>query len=86
MFEGPEPWGPWRTVEYEERWLGIRGGSFLGLHLASAWMADGGRTLWGVFGCWDRGGGCGPYHDRYNLMRATLSVRRDAAAARGDAR
>ncbi len=86
VFEGPEPWGPWRTVAYEERWLGIRGGSFLGLHLASAWMADGGRTLWGVFGCWDRGGACGRYDDRYNLMRATLSVRRDAAAARGDAR
>ena len=56
------------------------GRSFLGLHFASAWMADGGRTLWGVFSCWDRGGACGRYDDRYNLMRATLTVRRAAAA------
>jgi hypothetical protein len=82
VFEGPEPWGPWRTVESEGRWLGIRGGSFLGLHFASRWMADGGRTLWGVFSC--VGGACGRYDDRYNLMRARLTVRGAAASVRSD--
>ena len=86
VFEGPTPWGPWWTVEYEGRWLRIRGGSFLGLHLASPWMADGGRTLWGVFSCWGRRGACGHYGDRYNLMRATLTVRGAAAATGRDAR
>jgi len=76
MFEGPKPWGPWRTVAYEERWLGIPGGSFLGLHFPSPWMAAGGGTLWGVFSCYSRTGACGRYPDRYNLMRATLTVRR----------
>src|SRR5689334_25325427 len=29
VFEGPQPWGPWATVDYEDRWLGIPGGFFL---------------------------------------------------------
>src|SRR4051812_8276454 len=23
LFEGPEPWGPWATVDYQDDWLGI---------------------------------------------------------------
>ena len=73
LFEGPTPWGPWSTVDYESRWLGMRGGDYLGVRFPSAWMADGGATLWVVFSCYGRPA-CGVYHDRYNLMRATLAL------------
>jgi hypothetical protein len=70
VFEATSPTGPWRTVAYEDRWLGMTGGDYLGVRFPSRWVSDGGKTLWGVFSCW--GGGCGRYHDRLNLMRATL--------------
>ena len=73
LFEGPTLWGPWSTIDYENRWLGMRGGDFLGVRFPSAWMADGGTTLWTVFSCWGRPV-CGVYHDRYNLIRATLTL------------
>jgi Domain of unknown function (DUF4185) len=80
MFEGQEPWGAWRTVDYQERWLGISGGIFLGVSFPSPWMVNGGKTPWAVFSCWshkDKRTGtvpCGAYDDRYNLIRATLKV------------
>ena len=73
VFEAAAPWGSWRTVAYENGWLGIAGGEYLGIELPTRWMADGGRTVWAVFSCYGRGG-CGRYHDRLNLIRATLRV------------
>ena len=73
VFEGPTMWGPWATVDYEDRWLGMTGGEFLGLRFPPVWMRDGGRTLWAVFSCYGPGV-CGPFHDRFNLIRATLAV------------
>ena len=76
LFEAPAPWGPWRTVAYLDKFLGMRGGSFLGLHFPIKWQTDGGRSLWAVFSCHNAQspGACGPYHDRFNLMKATLTV------------
>jgi len=73
VFEAAEPWGAWRTVTYGDGWLGITGGEYLGIELPTRWMSDGGRTVWAVFSCYGRGA-CGRYHDRLNLMRATLRV------------
>jgi hypothetical protein len=73
VFEAAEPWGAWRTVTYGDGWLGITGGEYLGIELPTRWMGDGGRTVWAVFSCYGRGA-CGRYHDRLNLMRATLRV------------
>jgi uncharacterized protein DUF4185 len=73
LFESQHPWGPWKTVMYENHWLGIASGStHLGLSFPIKWMADGGKTLWAVFSCYGRG--CPAYHDKYNLMRATLTT------------
>jgi hypothetical protein len=72
MFEAASLTGPWYTVEYEDRWLGVSGGDFLGARLPSRWVQDRGRTLWAVFSCY--GSGSGVYHDRLNLMKATLRV------------
>jgi hypothetical protein len=73
MFEAASVTGPWYTVEYEDRWLGVGGGDFLGARLPARWVRDNGRTVWAVFSCY--GNGSGPYSDRLNLMKATLRTR-----------
>ena len=73
VFEGPHPWGPWGTFDYGDRWLGMSGGDFLGVRFPTDWMADGGTTLWTVFSCYGRVP-CGIYHDRMNLIEATLTL------------
>ena len=73
VFEAPAMWGPWATVDYEEGWLGMTGGQFLGLRFPILWMGADGTSLWAVFSCY--GSGSGPYHDRLNLMKATLRTR-----------
>jgi hypothetical protein len=42
IFEAPEPWGPWSTVAYEDRWLGINSGEYLGVRTPSAWISGDG--------------------------------------------
>jgi hypothetical protein len=76
IFEAPAPWGPWRTVSYVDNFLGMRGGWFLGLHFPIKWQSADGKTLWATINCHDNKdrGSCGRYHDRFNLMRATLDV------------
>ena len=76
IFEGPSPWGPWRTVYYVDNFLGMRGGSHLGMDFPIKWQSGDGRTLWATFSCHDSSakGSCGQYHDRFNLMQATLTV------------
>jgi len=72
MFEAASLTGPWFTVEYEDHWLGVSGGDFLGARLPSRWVQNQGRTLWAVFSCY--GSGSGVFHDKLNLMKATLKV------------
>lgn len=69
VFEARHPWGPWATIAYDDRWLNIGRGEFLGLRFPVAWMGANGRSLWAVFSCY----GCGGrYDDKLNIMRATL--------------
>ena len=77
VFEGPTMAGPWRTVDYQGRWLGMSDGDFLGVQFPTQWMSADGRRLWAVF----NGGASGAYHDRLNIMQAVLS----ASARRGAA-
>jgi hypothetical protein len=76
VFEAPEPWGPWRTVHYVDDFLGLRGGYHLGMHFPVKWQSADGGTLWATFSCHDNAtpGACGQYHDRFNMMRVTLTV------------
>jgi hypothetical protein len=76
VFEAPAFWGPWRTVYYVDNFLGMRGGWYLGVHFPIKWHSADGRTLWASINCHDNAdpGSCGPYHDRFNLMRARLTV------------
>ena len=77
VFASPSPAGPWRTVDYQGRWLGMRGGDYLGVQFPVPWMSPDGRSLWAVF----NGGAGGAFHDRLNIMQAVLSdsARRGAA-------
>ena len=52
----------------------MQGGTYLGIYFPSRWLADGGRTLWAVFSCYGART-CGRYHDKLNVMQATLTLR-----------
>ena len=76
VFELTSLFGPWRTVYYVDNFLGMRGGYLLGMHVPIKWQSADGRALQVVFSCHDNiaPGSCGEYHDRFNLMKATLTV------------
>lgn len=77
VFDGPNPWGPWTTVAYEERWGGMGpDGEGLICSFPPKWMANDGRTLWCVFSAYGRGARQGiDAHDKFNLVQATLRLR-----------
>lgn len=47
IFDAPEPWGPWTTVEYTPAWLGSANLFFA--NFPTKWMSDDGKTLYLVF-------------------------------------
>jgi hypothetical protein len=54
IFDAPEPWGPWTTVYYTERWNGGRLSDFQGgwgesQSIPTKWISDDGRTVHLVF-------------------------------------
>lgn len=74
VFEAPQPWGPWRTVQYTDGW-GPPGrpygaGEGLGLSFPNAWVSADGKTLWGVF---SSAPGTDAPGDAFNMLKATLS-------------
>jgi hypothetical protein len=61
IYEAPEPWGPWRTAYFTERWdvgPGERG------EFPAKWMSGDGRTLYLVFSG----------DDNFCVRKATLTV------------
>lgn len=74
IFEGATPWGPWRTVEYEESWGGMgQAGEGLTCSFPGKWMSKDGLTLWSVFSVYGGSAKEGIHaHDRFNLIKATL--------------
>jgi hypothetical protein len=51
LFEGPTPWGPWGTVDYEDDWGGFNetAGWGNGIQFPTKWISGDGRDLWAVF-------------------------------------
>jgi hypothetical protein len=77
IFDGPEPWGPWTTIAYYEHW-GQMGTAGEGLNCSfpRKWMSPDGVTLWCIFSVYGTGGQMGVNgHDRFNLVKATLTLR-----------
>jgi hypothetical protein len=74
IFEAPELWGPWATIEYEEDWGGMDNrGEGLSCEFPQKWMSADGLTLWSVFSVYGEGAKQGiKAHDRFNLLQAKL--------------
>ena len=75
VFDAPEPWGPWTTVYYNDRWSADQesGGGWMIHHkFPTAWMSADGRTLWLAFS-----GQYVPGGQNYCLLtrKATLALR-----------
>ena len=76
MFEGENPWGPWRTVAYYENWGGMgTDGEGLSCEFPQKWMSADGLTLWCIFSAYGDGAKKGiKAHDRFNLVRVKLKA------------
>lgn len=70
VFDAPEPWGPWTTVEYNDDWGGFTG-YWLGYYIPTktpGWMSPDGLTIHLVFS--------GQRElDSFNLVKGTLILK-----------
>ncbi len=66
VFDAPEPWGPWTTVNYDDDWS--EGCRTYHHKFPTKWMSDDGRTMWLLFSGLDGG-----YYS-FCLRRATLEI------------
>jgi len=76
VFDAPALWGPWTTVAYYETW-GQMGsaGEGLSCEFPQKWMSADGMSVWAVFSVYGNGGKQGVKgHDRFNLVKATLTL------------
>jgi hypothetical protein len=56
FYESVNPWGPWRTISYQNiapqtgrggfANLGVSAGESLGVHIVNAWTSTDGRSIW----------------------------------------
>jgi hypothetical protein len=73
VFDAPEPWGPWATVEYNQNWGGFTGAQN-GYHIVTKtpdWMSPDGLTIHLVFS--------GQHElDSFNVVKGTLVLRKPA--------
>jgi len=71
LFDAPEPWGPWTTVDYHENnW--IDGYWKFCFSFNQKWMSLDGKTMWMIFSGW-------PEYDGYHHIQCTLNVSELAA-------
>ena len=75
IFDAPDPWGPWTTVAYYDNWIGANGGR--GDHglvyaFVNKWTSSDGLIMWMIFSCYNC---ASKYHDRFNLIKATLTLK-----------
>ena len=97
LYEAPEPWGPWRVIQYNNidpvdgggGWarLGTKAGGSMGVHIVNAWTSGDGLSLWLSYssdGVAPEGSAfppAGTSMDSLNLIPAHLTP--SPAAARG---
>ncbi len=76
IFDAPEPWGPWTTVAYYDKWGDMSSeGEGLNCSFPQKWMSADGLTLWCVFSAYGPGAKEGIHaHDRFNLVETTLKL------------
>jgi len=76
IFDAPEPWGPWTTVYYSDRWAD---GWMIHHKFPPAWMSEDGRVMWLVFSGQYRTGG----NDYCLLTRRARLIATDPADSQG---
>ncbi|HUT95552.1 MAG TPA: DUF4185 domain-containing protein [Thermoguttaceae bacterium] len=80
IFDAPQPWGPWTTAAYYETWgeMGLEGHG-LNCDFPQKWISPDGLTMWCVFSVYGAGAAQGiQAHDRFNLVKVSLTLRREA--------
>ena len=63
LFEGETPWGPWKTIFYEDDFLDDK--VKFSYFIPAPWIAGDGRAFWLAFSGW-------PEYDNLNLIRCRL--------------
>ena len=78
IFDSVNPWGPWTTVAYDSHWGQMsHEGEGLTCSFPANWMSDDGLTLWCIFAVYGGSAKEGINgHDRFNLVKATVELRR----------
>ncbi len=66
IFDAPEPWGPWTTVAYYDKWIDPECKVFFTFN--QKWMSSDGREMWMVFS------GKGEY-DSFNVIKAIFELK-----------
>jgi hypothetical protein len=79
VFDSPNAYGPWTTVSYVENWLGMgMSGEYWSTYFPLKWQSADGTKLWATFTCHNAGDpghrACKRYHDRLNVIQATLTL------------
>jgi len=76
VFDAPNPWGPWTTIAYEEKWGGMNGeGEGLTCGFPAKWISEDGLQLWSIFSVYGEGAKSGiKAHDQFNMVKATLKL------------
>lgn len=68
IFEAPEPWGPWKTVLYEENWQGSENAYYY--QIPTKWISGNDFTM--IFTGWNSGESIAL--DAYQHMQGTFTV------------
>jgi fibronectin type 3 domain-containing protein len=67
IFDAPEPWGPWTTVEYTDNWMGST--TLFFANFPTKWISPDGKSLYLVYT-----GFGGVAQDAYQHMKGTLTL------------
>lgn len=70
IFDAPNPWGPWSTVEYYEDWYGAGDADALVYSIPLKWVRDEGRNFWIVYSSTGR-------LDGFNAVAGRFVLRHD---------
>jgi hypothetical protein len=75
IYEAPQPWGPYLTVQYTDTWHGFSWDNNWGLqtNFPTKWMSGDGKTMYGAWSGADA-------LDRHHQTKLTLSIYPDNAA------
>ncbi len=69
IFDAPNPWGPWTTVEYDDSWMGSKNMYFC--NFPTKWISPDGLTMWMVFTGF---GGDAIAKDAYQHVKGVLKL------------